>query len=119
VTTFTLTLTEEEAKELRNLLAELHANIETTTPTVYDCLLKLTEALTAEPTFRQVFTFGYGHLDGNGHWLYVVVYGRDWGHCRELMHARFGDKWCGQYDSEEAAGVQKFGLELFETIRPE
>jgi len=65
---------------------------------------------------KQIFTFGPGHLGGTGFYHYVVVHGRDRSHCRELMLQTFGDKWAFQYDSEERAGVEKYGLILHVTI---
>lgn len=62
---------------------------------------------------RWIFTFGFSHTHPEtGERLadkYVVIEG-DGNQSREIMERHFGLKWAMQYPSEEAAGVQKYGL---------
>lgn len=53
------------------------------------------------------FTFGHGQRHGpNG---YCKIYGKFNG-AREEMIRRYGMRWCMQYESADAAGVERFGL---------
>jgi hypothetical protein len=52
------------------------------------------------------FTFGFGHAHPMG---YSVIHGTFYT-ARAEMVRRWGQKWSMQYDSAEAAGVQRFGL---------
>lgn len=64
---------------------------------------------------RQIFTFGYGQHLPDGTPLahrYVVITAADPGLARQIMEAHHGEKWAMQYDSEEAAGVERWGLRL-------
>lgn len=61
----------------------------------------------------RIFTFGSGQAYPNG---YVVVHGRTESECRQLMFDAYGKAWSMEYDSEEAAGVQRFGLYRVATI---
>lgn len=56
------------------------------------------------------FTFGSAHRHPDG---YVVIHGTV-ASARAEMHRRYGPKWAGQYESAEAAGVDKFGLSRVE-----
>lgn len=62
----------------------------------------------------QVFTFGYGHVcPYTGQKLddhYATVTAPDHAQCVALMVGMFGSQWAFQYDSPEAAGVERFGL---------
>jgi len=58
---------------------------------------------------KQIFTFGYGQLHQGG---YTVIEAETRNECRKEMHHRYGRKWAFQYDSEEDAGVERFGLRL-------
>ena len=69
----------------------------------------------AEGKTRRVFTFGHGQPNFPG---YVVVYGEDGDHCRDRMNAAYGRRWSMEYQSEEAAGVERFGLPLIAIIGP-
>jgi len=42
---------------------------------------------------------------------YVKVHAKSENQARRKMKERFNGKWCGTYDSAEAAGVNRFGLE--------
>jgi len=52
------------------------------------------------------FTFGFGQTYAS---KYHVVYGTK-DEAREKMFERFGSKWAMQYDSAEAAGVDRYKL---------
>lgn len=54
------------------------------------------------------FTFGFGHEHENG---YHVIEAEDSDAARKEMFRRFGTKWSFQYDSAEAAGVDKYLLQ--------
>ena len=56
---------------------------------------------------RQVFTFGSGQPHEG---CYHVIKAESKEKCRELMFERFGQKWSMQYNNEEEAGVEKWGL---------
>lgn len=56
---------------------------------------------------KQWFTFGFGQPHQNG---YHIIESETKENCRTLMFERFGDKWAMQYDSAEAAGVERFNL---------
>ena len=59
-----------------------------------------------------IFTFGFGHEDaelGPLRSCFVRIRGT-FNEAREQMVQRFGRNWSMQYKSEEAAGVQKYGL---------
>ena len=52
------------------------------------------------------FTFGCGQVHANH---YHVINGT-FNDAREKMFERFGPKWSMQYESAEAAGVEKYNL---------
>lgn len=52
------------------------------------------------------FTFGFGQQHEN---CYIVIHGTRESATQE-MYRRFGQKWSMQYDSAEAAGVEKYNL---------
>jgi hypothetical protein len=54
-----------------------------------------------------IFTFGSGQAHHNG---YVRVVADSSNEARAAMFAIWGDKWSMQYDTEEEAGVGRFGL---------
>jgi hypothetical protein len=59
-----------------------------------------------------IFTFGSGHMCSCGLSLfgcYVELPGT-WEEARERMFTLYGAKFCGQYETREAAGVERFGL---------
>ncbi len=56
---------------------------------------------------KQVFTFGMGQAHAG---KYFVIKAKTKEKCSERMFELFGDKWSMQYDSEEEAGVKRFGL---------
>ncbi len=63
------------------------------------------------------FTFGFGHEQENG---YHVIEANSYAKARHEMIRRFGTKWAFQYDSAEAAGVDRFNLhEVFWTEETE
>jgi hypothetical protein len=74
------------------------------------------EATRAEVAAEQpkdwFFTFGTGHLYPNG---YVVFHGT-YASAREQMFEIFGPRWAFQYNSAEAAGVERFNLKLVEDL---
>ena len=53
------------------------------------------------------FTWGFGHRFPNG---YHVVEADSAGEARKIMVERFGLKWAFQYNSADAAGVERFHL---------
>lgn len=53
------------------------------------------------------FTFGFGQPREN---CYHAIEAEDSGKARDKMFERFGAKWSMQYDSAEAAGVEKYNL---------
>jgi hypothetical protein len=55
-------------------------------------------------------TFGSKHLDGVGEDKYVIIEAEDRGQATQIMQARFGPRYAFIYDSEEKAGVGRFGL---------
>ena len=56
---------------------------------------------------KQIFTFGFGQpFEG----YYHVIEAETKDDCRKQMFEKFGNKWSIQYDSEEKAGVKKWGL---------
>ena len=61
-----------------------------------------------------IFTFGFGHTHPKtGESLantFVRIAAADSEAAREEMYRRFGQKWSFQYDSEQKAGVEKYGL---------
>ena len=59
------------------------------------------------------FTFGFGQKHQNG---YVIIYADDPAEARDKMMEAYGPFWAFQYDSAEAAGVERFNLQLVETI---
>ena len=61
------------------------------------------------------FTFGCGHPLRK---YYVVIKGEDETQCREVMVKQFGSCWCMQYDTPEAAGVERYGLKPIEAFNP-
>lgn len=52
------------------------------------------------------FTFGCGQAHPNG---YVKIRGT-FNSARDVMFDRFGPKWSMQYDSAQAAGVERWNL---------
>jgi hypothetical protein len=52
------------------------------------------------------FTFGHGQAGFPG---FVRIHGT-FGSAREEMFRRYGTAWCMQYESAEAAGVERWGL---------
>lgn len=65
-----------------------------------------------------IFTFGYGHTDPrSGTSLaecYCVIHGT-FREARREMVEMFGVKWAHQYESRDAAGVDRFGLRPIDT----
>lgn len=59
-------------------------------------------------TVRQVFTFGCGQPNAG---KYHVIEAESKEECTRLMYLRFDQKWSMQYNSEEEAGVERWGLE--------
>lgn len=53
------------------------------------------------------FTFGFGQPHEN---CYHVIEAENSNEARNKMFERFGKKWSFQYDSAEAAGVERFNL---------
>ena len=53
------------------------------------------------------FTFGSDHMHPHG---YIIIEAEDWQAARDKMFDRFGREWSMEYNSAEAAGVEKFGL---------
>ena len=56
------------------------------------------------------FTFGCGQMYANH---YIIFYGT-YASAREQMLENFGTKWSMQYESAEAAGIERWGLALLE-----
>jgi len=56
---------------------------------------------------KYYFTFGFGQPHAN---CYHVIEAESWNEAREIMFRKFGINWSMQYDSAEAAGVQKYRL---------
>lgn len=54
------------------------------------------------------FTFGYGYRLRN---CYTTVEAADFNEARKIMAHHHGNRWAFQYDSAEAAGVDRFGLQ--------
>jgi hypothetical protein len=52
------------------------------------------------------FTFGWGQRHQN---CYTVIQGTHES-ARQEMNRRYGNQWSMQYDSAEAAGVEKYNL---------
>ena len=58
------------------------------------------------------FTFGYGHdPEGRPGAVSYAVFHGTYGEARAKMVERFGTKWAFQYESAEAAGVERWNLE--------
>lgn len=60
-----------------------------------------------------IFTFGFGQVlpDGSsGACKFTRIRAETRDEARELMNATWGRMWAFQYDSEEAAGVERYGL---------
>jgi hypothetical protein len=66
--------------------------------------------MTEEKEQDWFFTFGCGQ-EWEG--FYVILHGT-WESAREKMVADFGTKWCMQYESAEAAGIERWGYILLE-----
>src|ERR1041384_6633004 len=71
---------------------------------------------------RYIFTFGANHTHpitgerlGN---CYVVIEGDKSESC-VIMEQHFGQKWAFQYPSEEAAGVERYGLTRIDLPQPQ
>lgn len=66
------------------------------------------------PNKEYIFTFGFGHFDREtGAPLsktFVRVPASSWEEARQIMVANCGRLWAFQYDSEDEAGVSKYGL---------
>ncbi len=60
----------------------------------------------AEQPKEWIFTFGSGQAHPNG---FVRIHGTFTG-AREEMFRRHGPAWCMQYESEEQAGVSRWGM---------
>jgi hypothetical protein len=58
---------------------------------------------------EQYFTFGCG-IDNLHRNCYIIIREETREKAREKMFERFGAKWAFQYDSAEAAGVQRGNL---------
>lgn len=75
------------------------------------------EAEAANPQQDWYFTFGHGqhHRITGEHLLgaYVVIHGTYLG-ARQVMVSAFGTRWCDQYPSASAAGVEEFKLRRIE-----
>lgn len=56
----------------------------------------------------RVFTFGVGQAHASG--FVELPFEVDASEARELMVEMFGRHWSFEYDSREAAGVEKYGL---------
>lgn len=54
-----------------------------------------------------IFTFGFGQKYQG---CFYVVEAKDADEARDTMINRFGTQWSMQYDSRDAAGVEKFNL---------
>lgn len=54
-----------------------------------------------------IFTFGFGHALTN---CFVAVKSENSNAAREEMFRVYGAKWAFQYDSREAAGVDRWNL---------
>lgn len=63
---------------------------------------------------RQVFTFCNDDVEKAN--KYVVIRAETRVRCREIMVNLFGAKWSFQYENEEEAGVERFGLELLYAV---
>lgn len=61
-----------------------------------------------------IFTFGCGQKYANH---YVKITAIDAMRCRELMFENYGKSWSFMYNSEEDAGVHKWGYKLLEEIK--
>jgi len=64
------------------------------------------ERKTKERELDWIFTFGHGQQHFK---CYCVIHGT-FISAREKMFEHFGPKWCFQYTSKEAAGVDKWNL---------
>lgn len=60
-----------------------------------------------ELTESWYFTFGVDHPQYS---MYYVVIKGSWNEARGEMIKRYGSRWSFQYDSPEAAGVERYGL---------
>ena len=60
-----------------------------------------------DPPQEWIFTFGHGHHPNHNY--FVRVFGT-FEEAREKMVRNFGRQWAMQYESEEKAGVHRFGL---------
>jgi hypothetical protein len=56
---------------------------------------------------KYYFTFGFSQPHEGG---YHVIEAEDSAKAREEMFRKFGEKWAFQYDSAEAAGVERWNL---------
>lgn len=61
-------------------------------------------------------TFGSDHLGGKGLHKYAEVIAFDEFEARQIAAIEWGNHWCTSYDSAEAAGVEKWGLEKYVTL---
>lgn len=56
---------------------------------------------------EHIFTFGFGCSLAN---CFVAIEAESAGAAREKMFEVYGPRWAFQYESREAAGVERFGL---------
>lgn len=59
------------------------------------------------------FTFGCGQGCAG---YYVIIKAKGPHAARGFMYRLFGNKWCNQYESAEAAGVKRWGYKLLNTF---
>ena len=67
----------------------------------------MTADVRPNPAQEFIFTFGVNHPLGK---CYVVVGVTDSTEARELMFRTYGSRWAFQYESREAAGVERYDL---------
>ncbi len=59
-----------------------------------------------------IATFGLGHYLSPGR--YVRIEASSLSKARDKMLEKYGQRWSALYESEEEAGVEKFGLECID-----
>lgn len=70
-------------------------------------MIRQSETAPAQDAPREwIFTFGFGQQHAGG---YVSIYGT-FADARTEMVRRYGQRWSMQYESEEHAGVARWGL---------
>ena len=63
------------------------------------------------PLVKFYFTFGFGQGHDS---CYTIIEAEDSNKAREEMNRKWGNRWGFQYESKEAAGVERFNLrEIF------